>query len=1154
MQIGLVKWFDDIKGFGMVANPEKQEFFLHINSFIEKPDKILKGTPVIFKKHFDKKKEKYSAENCRLVGALSDWQIALSYLGKFDEVAIEIEVRGRGRAGNPYHRKETQHFSLNAIAARKVLEGKSDEEICNVIIDYFHQHLDLRYFIDYCELVEHRLNKGFEKSEAEQLLNKIWLHFGNNLQEEILFTTWIKRKFKFIGYVDAAEYEIPISVLKKHKSEIGISELKRIKQFENGDVLCQELVVEKLTNLTLSTADQLEGMYTLLDFLPETESKKYQSYLDKFLIEKVSQEIITEITSYDLIATANDFEKYSGLKRKIPSIIDETQKTKLIETLDKIIVAKCSDSFKPELWIKGLIDHISFESIPDWFLSNGIGTEKRITVLSKVTESQQFELLQLFSKQYGWEKSFDLLEDYLKKINSLRYDFELSGKLFDVEYWNDKKSCNLLLMFNDYVFSTSSNEEKYRLFFKGLVNSVPQETLLLNASKLNYDECLTVFEKYKGEKEFLLQVLVARVIDAKIPDIDYLYQLAGEFLDTDRFQKLDLIVAKTIETEAYFGLWQKGKARIFPKEAISSYLADNYDHYSVVDKWLNDRIVTIEKLSDFLVELLKDEKPIEDRIGFYRVFNRIKYLLKNDAGFAQIIIKLNNDFFNVIVWFLSDSKNFNFDELKFKFIYFSPEDQVKIVQKLFYLKATNKFDLTVEKLNELRRVDLNIYQINLQINPSILLDVSTDVVIQSIVSFKERGRFLVESELLTAVLEDLKSNKTRRFKLESYFEKCEGRETANYDWNTKGNIKKVPYGNNQFYFAISFSTGEHVWTRQGERFQANPDFEELKEAVKELPQSKWNANEKHWGVPSKYETEVLDFAKAHHFFLDFEGSNYANNVHLVNFQRESVPRGIMFCEGRLANKPHQNLKKDFWWCNGQPCFGKCETIHSDDEWQNYTLLDFCEIFKFNTDETNRVGDCVKRGHYFQFIGLINRFNRLLERLYCRDCNEILHPTDTAHFAAYNTVRFHCVNDNCKNNEEIYLNHCLNGQCNSIIDSRVSKKCTNGLHICEVCGCCCSHAMLERRLNNLKANGGYIHQNLVLEVNEKLGHMERAEYYCFKCSKSMDEIEPEVFKCSSCDVKYDTKVYRIKRPHRYLNNRNSANANYREDNEDEELII
>lgn len=103
MLIGLVKWFDKDKGFGVVGTPDGEEYFLHINSFTTKPDKILKGTPIAFSPKTDNRKNRNSAESSRLVGNSEDWKVILNHLGKPDSVRIEVEVRGHGRRGNPYH-------------------------------------------------------------------------------------------------------------------------------------------------------------------------------------------------------------------------------------------------------------------------------------------------------------------------------------------------------------------------------------------------------------------------------------------------------------------------------------------------------------------------------------------------------------------------------------------------------------------------------------------------------------------------------------------------------------------------------------------------------------------------------------------------------------------------------------------------------------------------------------------------------------------------------------------------------------------------------------------------------------------------------------------------------------------------------------------
>jgi ribosomal protein L37AE/L43A len=89
-------------------------------------------------------------------------------------------------------------------------------------------------------------------------------------------------------------------------------------------------------------------------------------------------------------------------------------------------------------------------------------------------------------------------------------------------------------------------------------------------------------------------------------------------------------------------------------------------------------------------------------------------------------------------------------------------------------------------------------------------------------------------------------------------------------------------------------------------------------------------------------------------------------------------------------------------------------------------------------------------------------------------------------------------------------------------------------------------MLTRRLMNLEKVGGYIHNNLRICVKEKLGHLERAEYFCYICKSEMKEISDDIFQCPSCNIKYDTTKYKFKRPHIYL--KESARNKIIEDNE------
>jgi len=179
MLIGLVKWFNAEKGFGIIGNPEEGEFFMHINNFIDKPQSIPKGTAVIFKKKVDPKKNRNTAENCRLIGELDDWKIIMNLLDKPDSVRIEIEVKGRSRLGNPYVRKETNSYSVKDLSAKQLFRGKNESEISSMITDYFDDNLNKSLFINYCEFIENRIIKNIESEKATTLLTDIYSHFGN---------------------------------------------------------------------------------------------------------------------------------------------------------------------------------------------------------------------------------------------------------------------------------------------------------------------------------------------------------------------------------------------------------------------------------------------------------------------------------------------------------------------------------------------------------------------------------------------------------------------------------------------------------------------------------------------------------------------------------------------------------------------------------------------------------------------------------------------------------------------------------------------------------------------------------------------------------------------------------------------------------------
>src|SRR5690606_21037299 len=109
---------------------------------------------------------------------------------------------------NPYHRKEIQSFSLIGLSLKFFFKDKNEEEIANFITDYFDTDLNAKRFVSYCELIESKLSKYFSSDSVANMLNRIYSHFGKNLNEKILFNVWKLKRFKLISYNEMDDYEI----------------------------------------------------------------------------------------------------------------------------------------------------------------------------------------------------------------------------------------------------------------------------------------------------------------------------------------------------------------------------------------------------------------------------------------------------------------------------------------------------------------------------------------------------------------------------------------------------------------------------------------------------------------------------------------------------------------------------------------------------------------------------------------------------------------------------------------------------------------------------------------------------------------------------------------------------------------------------------
>src|SRR5690606_8978515 len=241
-----------------------------------------------------------------------------------------------------------------------------------------------------------------------------------------------------------------------------------------------------------------------------------------------------------------------------------------------------------------------------------------------------------------------------------------------------------------------------------------------------------------------------------------------------------------------------------PLSSISNFLKITEEPQSKIDKWLSRNKITKDDITSILKSNIQSQEDIKNRKEYYVLNNHLQALANLDLDVCtieDIVPKSNLWFYKLALWLEGISTEFNFDEFKTSLVFLSPNHQIRFLKKLFWLAHTNKFDLTVEKLSQLTRIDFDIYKSNQEHNPDVPLDISVDIVIEAIKSFSENQKFLFDSDLLTIVLKDIILNKMHKFKIKGLFEECAGRYEAEFNWNRNGEVRKVPFGNNQFYFA-----------------------------------------------------------------------------------------------------------------------------------------------------------------------------------------------------------------------------------------------------------------------------------------------------------------------------------------------------------------
>lgn|GEM_PF-3606308 len=323
-QIGIVKWFDDTKGFGIVGGSNNEDYFLHLNSFEGKWTGLKTGVVVCFKPGKKKGKKSTPANNCRKA-KLSDLPSALKLLKTNREIVIELISRGISRWGNPYKRKQNRTFDILDLFFESVFREVDSPDILSELQKAWKDQIK-KWSIDQLASLLNliaRLNRYMDNITIPK--DKIAECLKSELLEEQKFELWKLNKFSGFrddssnnGSVDDENDKrlvLPFDskVIEDNFSNSPPHLIKRLNRYEISFETITNLK-DKFQNSSINSEDELEKGIAFADLLSEDEKENFRIQLTKRIQPELYLKVWSEPGIYEIdrqkeIVGLIDFEK-----------------------------------------------------------------------------------------------------------------------------------------------------------------------------------------------------------------------------------------------------------------------------------------------------------------------------------------------------------------------------------------------------------------------------------------------------------------------------------------------------------------------------------------------------------------------------------------------------------------------------------------------------------------------------------------------------------------------------------------------------------------------------------------------------------------------------------------------------------------------------
>lgn len=1140
--IGLFKWYDQSKGFGVLSTivPQKTNpadvFFHHSNMKGSVP---IKDVPILFDLR-RREKGGFEAINCYSFQGVED-QWNLLFANKKYNLSVNTE----------YGAKDILISAIKTITS---------SEQANMFINAYNEYISGLSNLDESEILY--VVKGCANTNVKELQQFVF-EKTQNIPTEKKIELFNANKLALCSFTEDECLKIVSKITKTHYDTIidfntnlylKIIEAKILQacknfkfQFENNNhswsYNSQKCEYESL--------NELYNDYTIRS--SNDESCKLSQKIEEIISQK-DNEFINILT--DLISRCQSFESLSNKYRKLisfPKCFKDSIKEGFKKESEVVFIEKCKTSV--------IIKLMSANDIP---VDSSYIMQKR-----QEFDSYDIDLIAKNHSIFGDKLACSIILTYLEQtsdIDTVSFLYKDITELHTNELTECLKSkineCYLIES-NNFIsnaakyINTFGEQYIYNLSVRYLLKTHKSEPIIKQISQSNgtYREKMSsvLFSFHNVHREFVddsfVSPLCAKYKPHSLEEIsnDYIKQILVAYINNIKDYKKAMAYAENYSTEVkteienylitilsrekYMTLWEKEICTTLPQGYLDDYFDDKEYKYNIANKWLDNKRLTVAMLQDIFVNTLVKIKGIKYHRYFKTGFLIYEYYKKKHWDIDSSLIEEQEK--SRFDWALNLSY-IDYRKICEIFCLYPDKIQVKILKFIFLNIVQGNIHMEIEELMTLSNCIPEYANYDYEDKPVLCLSIS--VIIESLISYKKKGQFLLDKDFYSLVYNSLANGRNELTQIGYFFDECSGKKKL-YSPHID-EIKKFIYpivGNdNRKWYIINF-----------------PYNQELVNEVRTIPGRRFHPQYKVWFAPESSIEEIQKIARNNRFLLltnivekryvgkdvcaiieEYDKSILKENLRDISELKEwkeEMPH-IIWCEGRESqNSP----ESDVWWCVGHnPCNACAIRLHREQEWMNYTLFDFCKILGIDLHETNKYGH-FKGGKYALFVTSINRFNNLLERLKCRDCGRTLYPVES-NYAINGATQFWCTNIECsKYSQKIYLNHCYTRRCRGVIDSRDSARCPNGLVICSSCGTCCSTEMFRSRLERLKATGAYesmtrngganIIYDLEEKINNNVGHRENSKYYCYKCGQPIIGNLPETI-CRNCQAKIKYRTY------------------------------